>query len=160
MHTEIIFFRLPNFFKNVLYKGYRSRAPYSYSRGLTIPSSLKITKTYLQIYKSRYNILMEPLLIYKALSNETRCQILSWLKNPENHFDEKPYLEQDLNFQVGVCVGDIQLKTGLAQSVISSYLLTMKKAGLLESDRIGKWTYYRRNEKTIREFSEYVQNEL
>ncbi|HDR6544650.1 TPA: helix-turn-helix transcriptional regulator, partial [Bacillus thuringiensis] len=86
---------------------------------------------------------MEPLLIYKALSNETRCQILSWLKNPENHFDEKPYLEQDLNFQVGVCVGDIQLKTGLAQSVISSYLLTMKKAGLLESDRIGKWTYYR-----------------
>lgn len=92
-----------------------------------MPSSLKITKTYLQIYKSRYNILMEPLLIYKALSNETRCQILSWLKNPENHFDEKPYLEQDLNFQVGVCVGDIQLKTGLAQSVISSYLLTMKK---------------------------------
>lgn len=82
------------------------------------------------------------------------------VKNPENHFDEKPYLEQDLNFQVGVCVGDIQLKTGLAQSVISSYLLTMKKAGLLESDRIGKWTYYRRNEKTIREFSEYVQNEL
>ncbi|MFP3394131.1 helix-turn-helix domain-containing protein, partial [Brevibacillus sp. SIMBA_076] len=56
--------------------------------------------------------------------------------------------------------GDIQLKTGLAQSVISSYLLTMKKAGLLDSDRIGKWTYYRRNEKTIREFSEYVQNEL
>lgn len=138
------------FFYNVLYKGYRSGAPYS----------LKITKTHLQIYKSRYNILMEPLLIYKALSNETRCQILSWLKNPENHFDEKPYLEQGLNFRVGVCVGDIQLKTGLAQSVISSYLLTMKKAGLLESDRIGKWTYYRRNEKTIREFSEYVQNEL
>ena len=68
---------------------------------------------------------MEPLLIYKALSNETRCQILSWLKNPENHFDEKAYLEQGLSFQV--CVGDIQLKTGLAQSVISSYLLTMKK---------------------------------
>ncbi|MEH7814866.1 ArsR family transcriptional regulator, partial [Bacillus toyonensis] len=40
------------------------------------------------------------------------------------------------------------------------YLLTMKKAGLLDSDRIGKWTYYRRNEKTIQEFSEYVQNEL
>ncbi|MFT4138837.1 MAG: helix-turn-helix transcriptional regulator [Bacillus sp. (in: firmicutes)] len=103
---------------------------------------------------------MEPSLIYKALSNETRCQILSWLKNPENHFDEKPYLEQGINFQIGVCVGDIQLKTGLAQSVISSYLLTMKKAGLLDSDRIGKWTYYRRNEKTIQAFSKYVQNEL
>lgn len=123
-------------------------------------SFFKIYSSYLQIYKSRYNILMEPSLIYKALSNETRCQILSWLKNPQNHFDEKPYLEQGINFQIGVCVGDIQLKTGLAQSVISSYLLTMKKAGLLESERIGKWTYYRRNEKTIQEFSEYVQNEL
>lgn len=103
---------------------------------------------------------MEPSLIYKALSNDTRQQILLWLKNPENFFDEKPYLQQGLNFQIGVCVGDIQLKTGLAQSVISGYLLTMKKAGLLESERIGKWTYYRRNEKTIQEFSEYVQKEL
>ncbi|EOO23853.1 hypothetical protein IIU_06917 [Bacillus cereus VD133] len=103
---------------------------------------------------------MEPLLIYKALSNDTRCQILLWLKNPEKFFDEKPYLEQGISFQVGVCVGDIQLKTGLAQSVVSSYLLTMKQGGLLESERIGKWTFYRRNEKTIREFSEYVQNEL
>ena len=57
-------------------------------------------------------------------------------------------------------MGDIQTKSGLAQSVISSYLLTMQKAGLLESERIGKWTYYRRNEKTIREFAEYVQQEL
>ena len=69
-------------------------------RGINYTFFLKITQTHLQIYKSRYNILMEPLLIYKALSNETRCQILSWLKNPENHFDEKAYLEQGLSFQV------------------------------------------------------------
>lgn len=105
-------------------------------------------------------VVMEPSLIYKALSNDTRRQILLWLKNPENFFDEKPYLEQGISFQVGVCVGDIQLKTGLAQSVVSSYLLTMKNAGLLESERIGKWTYYRRNEKKIQEFSDYVQNEI
>lgn len=116
--------------------------------------------SHLQIYKSRYNNLMEPLLIYKALSNETRSQILQWLKNPEDFFDEKPYLQQGLSFRIGVCVGDIQTRAGLAQSVISSYLLTMQKAGLLESERIGKWTYYRRNEKTIQEFSEYVQKKL
>jgi ArsR family transcriptional regulator len=103
---------------------------------------------------------MEPLLIYKALSNETRRQIMLWLKNPEEFFDEKLYLQQGLNFQIGVCVGDIQAKAGLAQSVISSYLLTMQKAGLLESNRIGKWTYYRRNEKTIEEFVDYIQKEL
>lgn len=105
-------------------------------------------------------IYMEPTLIYKALSNDTRRQILQWLKNPEKCFNEKPYFQQGLNFKVGVCVGDIQVKSGLAQSVISSYLLTMQKAGLLESERIGKWTYYRRNEKTIHEFSEYIQKEL
>ncbi|CAH8720584.1 helix-turn-helix transcriptional regulator [Paenibacillus thiaminolyticus] len=103
---------------------------------------------------------MEPLLIFKALSNETRRQIMLWLKHPEQYFDEKPYLQQGLNFQTGVCVGDIQAKAGLAQSVISSYLLAMQKAQLLESERIGKWTYYRRNEKTIQQFSEYVQKEL
>ncbi|GGH31076.1 transcriptional regulator [Paenibacillus segetis] len=105
-------------------------------------------------------ICMEPLLIYKALSNETRSQIMIWLKNPDEFFDEQPYLQQGLNFRIGICVGDIQAKAGLAQSVISSYLLTMQKAGLLESERIGKWTYYRRNEKTIQEFSEYIQKKL
>lgn len=70
---------------------------------------------------------MEPLLIFKALSNETRSQIMMWLKTPEEFFDEKPYLQQGLNFQIGICVGDIQAKAGLAQSVISSYLLTMQK---------------------------------
>ncbi|MBN3523413.1 ArsR/SmtB family transcription factor [Paenibacillus apiarius] len=103
---------------------------------------------------------MEPLLIYKALSNETRLLIMRWLKNPEDFFDEKLYLQQGLSFKIGVCVGDIQAKAGLAQSVISSYLLTMQKAGLLDSERIGKWTYYRRNEKMIKQFSEYVQKEL
>ncbi|OAB41763.1 ArsR/SmtB family transcription factor [Paenibacillus glacialis] len=103
---------------------------------------------------------MEPLLIYKALSNETRSQIMLWLKNPEEFFDEKAYFQQGLNFRIGVCVGDIQAKAGLAQSVISSYLLTMQKAGLLESERIGKWTYYRRNETTIQEFSEYIKKKL
>ena len=36
----------------------------------------------------------------------------------------------------------------------------MKDAGLLESDRVGKWTYYRRNERVIEEFSDYVRNSL
>ncbi|CAH2715192.1 hypothetical protein BACCIP111895_02376 [Neobacillus rhizosphaerae] len=99
-------------------------------------------------------------MIYKALSNETRRQIMLWLKNPEEFFDEKLYLQQGLKFQIGICVGDIQAKAGLAQSVISSYLLTMQKAGLLESNRIGKWTYYRRNEKTIEEFVDYIQKEF
>lgn len=103
---------------------------------------------------------MEPILIFKALSNETRRQILLWLKNPEQHFPPLELSQHPDGGKNGICVGTIQVKAGLAQSVISSYLLTMLKAGLLLSERRGQWTYYRRNEETIRQFAEYVQNEL
>ncbi|EOQ07679.1 hypothetical protein KQ3_04281 [Bacillus cereus B5-2] len=103
---------------------------------------------------------MEPLLIYKSLSNETRRQILSWLKDPKKHFEVQCHLPENDDFKTGVCVGSIQKKAGMAQSVISSYLVNMQKAGLLQSERVGQWTYYHRNEETIRQFTEYVQNEL
>lgn len=103
---------------------------------------------------------MEPELIYKALANATRRQILQWLKSPGEHFDEREYQLRGLEFSSGVCVSDIGSKAGLAQSVMSSYLQGMQRAGLLESERIGKWTYYRRNEKTIRDFVDFVSTEL
>ncbi|PRB35884.1 transcriptional regulator [Arthrobacter sp. MYb23] len=103
---------------------------------------------------------MEPELVYKALANPARRQILQWLKSPGEHFDEDEYRSKGLEFSSGVCVGDIRAKTGLAQSVVSSYLQGMQRAGLLQSERIGKWTYYRRNEKAIREFADFVSAEL
>ncbi|MFD7641296.1 ArsR/SmtB family transcription factor [Kitasatospora sp. NPDC059795] len=103
---------------------------------------------------------MDPLAVYKALANPARLQFLEWLKNPAEHFDESAYREQGLGFHIGVCVGDIQARSGLSQSVVSSYLQSMKDAGLLESERIGKWTYYRRNEGTIRAFAAHIADEL
>ena len=102
---------------------------------------------------------MENLLIFKALSNETRQLILQWLKNPEENFVPQIHRQEE-QFDGGVCVGNIRDKAGLAQSVISSYLDMMQKAGLLESKRIGKWTYYRRNEKVIQEFADFIKKEL
>jgi len=103
---------------------------------------------------------MEPILIFKALSNETRLMILEWLKDPEQHFVRQQHLSESDHFDGGVCLGIIRYKAELVQSVISSYLNMMQNAGLLESKRIGKWTYYRRNEKVIKEFSEYIQKDL
>ena len=100
---------------------------------------------------------MDHLLIFKTLSNEKRQLILQWLKNPEENFSQQ---QHSVEFSDGVCVGSIQAKSGLAQSVISSYLDMMQKAGLLESKRIGKWTYYRRNEAVIQEFAEFIKHEL
>ncbi|MFD3450444.1 ArsR/SmtB family transcription factor [Microbacteriaceae bacterium 4G12] len=103
---------------------------------------------------------MDTKMIFKALSNESRRQILEWLKNPEENFEPQLYLPKDADFKGGICVGSIQAKSGLTQSVVSSYLSMMQKAGLLESRRYGQWTYYRRNESALREFVEYIQSQL
>lgn len=84
--------------------------------------------------------------VSKVLSNETRVNILVWLKQPELHFP--PHQDID-HFDDGVCVGYIQDKTGLSQSTISTYLNSMQQAGLVIPTRHGKWTYYRRNEEVI-----------
>ncbi|GAB2645105.1 helix-turn-helix transcriptional regulator [Prescottella soli] len=103
---------------------------------------------------------MDPLTVHKALANPARLEFLRWLKDPARFFDESTYLEQGLGFHIGVCVGDIQSRCGLSQSVVSSYLQTLRDAGLLESERIGKWTYYRRNERAIAEYAAYVRDTL
>jgi DNA-binding transcriptional ArsR family regulator len=103
---------------------------------------------------------MDTLTIIKVLSNETRFNILEWLKNPEEHFGPQSHLPKDCNFEGGICVGSISNKTGLAQSVISGYLVKMQKAGLLETKRYGQWTYYRRDESNIARFKTSVRDEL
>jgi len=95
--------------------------------------------------------------INKALSNKTRLKILQWLKEPEKYFD--PHLDLG-HFNDGVCVQHIRKRMGLSQSTISHYLSLMQKADLVISTRHGKWTYYKRNEKTIKAYAYLITNEL
>jgi DNA-binding transcriptional ArsR family regulator len=100
---------------------------------------------------------METLKIFKALGNEHRLQMLEWLKAPEAHFP--PHQEVE-GFGDGVCVAFIQQKAGLSQSTTSHYLAILEDAGLVIPTRIGKWTYYKRNEAAIAAFLEAVQKKL
>jgi DNA-binding transcriptional ArsR family regulator len=100
---------------------------------------------------------MELLEVFKALSNETRLQIIQWLKNPDIHFP-KPQ-NGDLH-EDGVCVSDIQKKVGLSQSTVSLYLSMLQKAGLIKAKRIGQWTYYKRDEENIQKIIEWLSKEL
>lgn len=100
---------------------------------------------------------MDQLEIFKALSNKSRLQILSWLKEPEKYFPEQEHADFE---KAGVCVGQIQQKCGLTQSTVSEYLGILLKAGLLESTRIGQWTYYKRNEKAFEALSDLVKTIL
>ena len=93
----------------------------------------------------------------KALSNDTRLDIMGWLANPEESFKNlKLYHGKGLPDWGGVCVGSIQEKSGLSQSTISSYLKSMQQAGLLESKRHEKWTYYRINKDAVRELVHFM----
>ncbi|WP_336775194.1 ArsR/SmtB family transcription factor [Paenibacillus sp. MMO-58] len=104
---------------------------------------------------------MEPIDVFKALSNETRLNILKWLKEPEKHFPKQgAHIPKEENFEGGVCVGDIQEKAKTSQSTVSHNLNMMQKAGLLESIRYGQWTYYRRNEDFIHQLAEYIEAEI
>jgi len=100
---------------------------------------------------------MDSLEIFKALSNKTRLQILQWLKDPEAHFSPQ---EHAAFGKIGVCVGQIQQKSGLSQSTVSEYLTVLQKAGLLEATRLGQWTYYKRNEKAFAELSRLIKLEI
>ncbi|MBI3453638.1 MAG: helix-turn-helix transcriptional regulator [Rhodospirillales bacterium] len=83
---------------------------------------------------------------FKALANETRLQILQWLKDPERNFTAQEIGDFRTD---GVCVKKIQEKAGLSQSTVSQYLSLLQKAGLVSAKRMGQWTYYRRDEKNI-----------
>lgn len=100
---------------------------------------------------------MELLDVFKALSNETRLQILQWLKNPEQHF---PTTQHEDIHEVGVCVSNIQKKVGLSQSTVSLYLSMLQNAGLIKAKRIGQWTYYKRDEENIRKIIDLLSREL
>jgi|SRR5699024_2030332 len=92
--------------------------------------------------------------IGKCLSNGTRLEILEWLKEPEAAF---PKNTTNVPNSEGVCSSFIFDKSGLSQSTISNYLNRMEKCGLLELKRIGKWTYFKRNQNTIDEYIDFIK---
>ncbi|MEM9916517.1 MAG: helix-turn-helix transcriptional regulator [Bacteroidota bacterium] len=100
---------------------------------------------------------MDLVKISAALANKTRMEIMQWLKQPEDNFP--PHQEVD-GFGQGVCVSFIQEKAALSQPTISQYLKTLESAGLVISTRIGKWTYYKRNEEALQHYFEQIQRAI
>ena len=98
--------------------------------------------------------------MFKALSNATRLKIIQMLKQPEENFPPQVHIQKSDDFPGGVCVGDIRDKVGLGQSTTSQYLSLLQKSGLLETKRIGQWTYYRRNEDMIKQLESFIGKKL
>jgi ArsR family transcriptional regulator len=90
--------------------------------------------------------------IHKALANPIRRQILGWLKEPEVFF-----AEQQHPLTLGVCAGMIDRRAGLSQSTMSAHLAVLVKAGLVTSQRVGQWNYFKRDEALIHAFIDQMQ---
>jgi DNA-binding transcriptional ArsR family regulator len=86
--------------------------------------------------------------VYHALANDRRMQILGWLKDPRSHF--QPQIDGCL-VKDGVCALLIAEKLGVSQPTLSEHMRILVQAGLVQSKRIKKWTFYKRNETAIRE---------
>jgi ArsR family transcriptional regulator len=96
-------------------------------------------------------------LAFKALANERRLQILEWLKDPERHF--RPQVDGDL-VKDGVCGVLIAEKLGVSQPTVSEHLKVLTQAGLLRSKRIKQWTFYKRDEPSIRGIKSAIRAKL
>ena len=94
-------------------------------------------------------------LIHKALANPVRRQILLWLKAPQQYFAQQAH-----PFDLGVCAGLIDERTGLSQSTVSTHLATLQKAQLIQARRVGQWIFFSRNEATLQAFRDHVNGEL
>jgi ArsR family transcriptional regulator len=96
-------------------------------------------------------------LAFKALANERRLQILEWLKDPVRHF--RPQVDGDL-VEDGVCGVLIAEKLGVSQPTVSEHLKVLTQAGLLRSRRIKQWTFYKRDERSIRSLKSLIRAKL
>ena len=97
---------------------------------------------------------MIPAQIAKAIANDRRLLILSWLKDPEAHFP--PQKDGD-RVKDGVCGLFIADKLGVSAPTASEHLRVLAQAGLIRGRRIKQWTFYKRDEKRIKEIKRAFQ---
>ena len=95
--------------------------------------------------------------VAKAMANDRRLQILHWLKDPKAHFP--PQHDGDLVTD-GVCGLYIAQKLRISAPTASEHLRVLTLAGLIRGKRIKQWTFYKRDEKRIREVKRAFQSGL
>ncbi|ROM71543.1 transcriptional regulator [Pseudomonas brassicacearum] len=93
--------------------------------------------------------------IIKALAHPVRRDILNWLKDPKLQFPEQLH-----NHEFGICAGQIDQRCGLSQSTVSAHLAVLQRAGLITSQKVGQWHFFKRNEEVIQQFLTQMSQEL
>jgi ArsR family transcriptional regulator len=88
---------------------------------------------------------------FKALSDPTRVKILSLLKAKG-----RSCCDLISRSEPGLCACDIETAVGLSQAAISHHMGLLKRAGLVEAEKRGRWMYYRRNEAAFARLADRI----
>jgi ArsR family transcriptional regulator len=96
-----------------------------------------------------------PTPVLKALANDSRLDILRWLKNPRANFP--PQVDGDL-VRDGVCSLFIAQKLGVGAPTASEHLRVLVQAGLIRGKRIKQWTFYQRDERRIAQVKKEIRD--
>ena len=78
--------------------------------------------------------------------SERRLDILEWLRDPAAHFPADQHLPE-----AGVTAEAVAARLGVDRQVADTHLGLLVDIGLLRAQRIGRRTYYRRDEVRIAE---------
>ena len=88
-----------------------------------------------------YNALKKAALVLRALNHKLRQQLLKLIE------EEKK-----------ITVTEIYVRLRLEQSVASQHLAILRKAGIVNTERDGKFIFYTVNYKRIDEISQFVKD--
>jgi ArsR family transcriptional regulator len=86
-----------------------------------------------------------------AVSDPARRRILKLLKQKGCCSIGKPS---------GMCACDIEARVDLSQPTISHHMAILRKAGLVEAEKVGPWMWYRRDEKALKELADALAEGL
>ena len=87
----------------------------------------------------------------KALADPTRLKILDLLKARG-----RSCCELIARHEPGLCACDIEEAIGLSQAAVSHHMGLLRRAGLVDAEKRGRWMYYRRNEAGIARLAEKI----
>ena len=74
------------------------------------------------------------------------CEVLQTMSNPA-----RLRILEILHTRGETCVCELEAALGMTQSNISFHLNLLRKDGLVTNKKIGKWVFYRLNEKAVGE---------
>jgi len=90
-------------------------------------------------------------LAFKALGDPTRLKILNLLRAKG-----RSCCDLISRSEPGLCACDVESAVGLSQAAVSHHMGLLRRAGLVEAEKRGRWIYYRRNEAAIARLADQV----